>query len=759
MSQINRALGVTPQANYGISSGIERHVKAKQSNFHRVFSDSPEQPLDYNDYALGLSLLISEHQAQKKVNARQTVSEIPAFDQELSANLASQLENIIGDIKKSSKVPIDYDQDFAHRVDAWRDRFLLEQFPRSNQRDESLCHSIAAQLDFMFISLVEEINAKHFMTDVEKFFSENKKASQERDKLTRALATKYGLTKRQSKHFIDLLNPNRYSLENIMKVLKYLNKEYAVDEKKADFAKHVLTHSLTAVAKSYGCYISNSPAGVFLGAVLNGIGMRVTDSTKEKHTDFTKPLQRQLNQRIADALLLKDYENIDESRFAQIHTVLARGRNSSINLIATLTAQLAPQAISIASSVLFMGAVHPALFASSMVSLPIIFKQATNFLPEFQDLQEQNQKAREKATKEIQAIVETADEVLTSAHPEVIAGTLETKQNEEDELAIKLQELNYKMTKTLNSVFFLAQSATAGLGLGLYEFDQISKEEAISGGMVGASVVGPFINLVMSSQNFLKELQFVQEMEELLQEGKTIDINADSQKPGMSSLESHDIRIDNLQYLASNSDPILENLSLEIPQGSTLLVTGRSGVGKSTLIRCFLGLYTPSNGSISIGGLDRNSIRQFGDDSVRESISACGQSPKVLEGKTLRENLLLYTSRKVDDSEIVELLNKLDLQNFVDNLDEKIKKPSGGQKARIGIARALLRGNSKTKILVLDEPTAGLDEKTTTDFLELLKTLKETHPNLTVICITHKPSCYIKSFEQSNLDINEYNFA
>ncbi len=61
----------------------------------------------------------------------------------------------------------------------------------------------------------------------------------------------------------------------------------------------------------------------------------------------------------------------------------------------------------------------------------------------------------------------------------------------------------------------MAQSATAGLGLGLYEFDQISKEEAISGGMVGASVVGPFINLVMSSQNFLKELQFVQEMEEL----------------------------------------------------------------------------------------------------------------------------------------------------------------------------------------------------------------------------------------------------
>jgi ABC-type bacteriocin/lantibiotic exporter with double-glycine peptidase domain len=160
-----------------------------------------------------------------------------------------------------------------------------------------------------------------------------------------------------------------------------------------------------------------------------------------------------------------------------------------------------------------------------------------------------------------------------------------------------------------------------------------------------------------------------------------------------------------------------------------IAVIGNSGRGKSTLFKLLKGLYVPQDGYVLINNKDVTTMDTF---ELNKLISVIPQEPIILNDKTLRENIELFTYKPtLSDKEIKSMLHKVELSSLIKQLDSKIINLSGGQKQRLSIARALL---SKTPIILLDEPFSALDNSLR---IHLYNLIMRVSSNKTVIMITH----------------------
>lgn len=181
---------------------------------------------------------------------------------------------------------------------------------------------------------------------------------------------------------------------------------------------------------------------------------------------------------------------------------------------------------------------------------------------------------------------------------------------------------------------------------------------------------------------------------------------------------------------------VLENIELDIEAGSTLGVIGPNGGGKTTLVRLLAGLLDPARGTIRISGLSPPEARKRGN-----LIGYLPQQPTVpqrfplsvrqtaqlgLAGKTG-----LFKSYLPDDLKFAEHL--IERMNLSDDADTPIGKLSGGQLQRVLIARALA---PRPKLLILDEPTTGIDRRGQQQFIELVGELKK-ELGLTLVLVSH----------------------
>ncbi|MDK9780587.1 cysteine/glutathione ABC transporter ATP-binding protein/permease CydC [Vibrio sp. B172a] len=178
---------------------------------------------------------------------------------------------------------------------------------------------------------------------------------------------------------------------------------------------------------------------------------------------------------------------------------------------------------------------------------------------------------------------------------------------------------------------------------------------------------------------------------------------------------------------------VLKDLSLSLPLGSKTAIVGQTGSGKSTLIQLLCRYWDVNQGQVSIGGAP---LQDWSESDLRAAITVVSQRVDVLNG-TLRDNLLLAAPEATDE-QLADILTKVDLANLLDEpgldawLGDGGRQLSGGEKRRIGIARALLRD---APILLLDEPTEGLDKRTEQTVMELFK---QHFTNKTVVFITHR---------------------
>jgi phospholipid/cholesterol/gamma-HCH transport system ATP-binding protein len=186
---------------------------------------------------------------------------------------------------------------------------------------------------------------------------------------------------------------------------------------------------------------------------------------------------------------------------------------------------------------------------------------------------------------------------------------------------------------------------------------------------------------------------------------------------------------------------VLRGIDLDLYQGENLVVLGRSGSGKSVLIKLISGLLKPDRGSIEVLGQDLSKITEKELQHLRTRIGFSFQSSALYDSMTVRENLefpLVRNKRNLTRQEINEavetVLDAVDLSQTINQMPAEL---SGGQRKRIGIARTLILN---PEIMLYDEPTAGLDPITCIEINALIDEVQHRY-NTSSIIITHDLTC------------------
>jgi len=186
---------------------------------------------------------------------------------------------------------------------------------------------------------------------------------------------------------------------------------------------------------------------------------------------------------------------------------------------------------------------------------------------------------------------------------------------------------------------------------------------------------------------------------------------------------------------------ILRGVDLDLYQGENLVVLGRSGMGKSVLIKIISGLLKADNGSVEVLGHNVMNISDKELQELRLDIGFSFQNSALYDSMTVRKNLefpLVRNQRNLTRAEINQAVERvLDAVGLSQTINQMPSELSGGQRKRIGIARTLIL---RPRIMLYDEPTAGLDPITCIEINELINEVQERFKTSSII-ITHDMTC------------------
>ena len=190
------------------------------------------------------------------------------------------------------------------------------------------------------------------------------------------------------------------------------------------------------------------------------------------------------------------------------------------------------------------------------------------------------------------------------------------------------------------------------------------------------------------------------------------------------------------------TNTVLNGFNMILNEGENLVVMGKSGSGKSVMIKCVIGLETPDSGSIFVMNKEINRLEREVIDELRTEIGFLFQGSALYDSMSVRENLEFPLRRhtkkfgKIEDTTplVMEALESVGLANAINLMPNEL---SGGMKRRIALARTLIL---KPKIILYDEPTTGLDPITSKEIILLMKSIQEKY-NTSSIIITHDVDC------------------
>ncbi|MDH7604864.1 MAG: ABC transporter ATP-binding protein [Melioribacter sp.] len=186
---------------------------------------------------------------------------------------------------------------------------------------------------------------------------------------------------------------------------------------------------------------------------------------------------------------------------------------------------------------------------------------------------------------------------------------------------------------------------------------------------------------------------------------------------------------------------VLDNISFNVNRAENLVVFGRSGQGKSVLLKCIIGLMTPDEGNIFINGQNIRNLSIHELNKLRKNIGFLFQSSALYDSMTVKENLAFPLKRhfpEMTEKEIDEKVKyTLELVSLEEAIDKMPSELSGGMRKRIGLARSII---TDPQIMLYDEPTTGLDPITTKEISDLILTLQK-KLNMTSIVVTHDLIC------------------
>ena len=200
------------------------------------------------------------------------------------------------------------------------------------------------------------------------------------------------------------------------------------------------------------------------------------------------------------------------------------------------------------------------------------------------------------------------------------------------------------------------------------------------------------------------------------------------------------IKIHNLK-IKFGSLEVLKGISLELFEGENLVVLGKSGTGKSVLIKCIVRLLDANEGTINVQGQVVNNLKPKELNNIREKIGFLFQSGALYDSMTVRENLAFPLKRikkeltaEQIESKIKETLKNVGLPDVIDKMPSEL---SGGMRKRISLARTVIIDPS---IMLYDEPTTGLDPVTSDEISLLINEIQKKYKTSSII-ITHDIEC------------------
>ena len=365
-----------------------------------------------------------------------------------------------------------------------------------------------------------------------------------------------------------------------------------------------------------------------------------------------------------------------------------------------------------------------------------------------------------KIGKKIRAVsYATQDETgfFTNVLGESIKGIRLIKAYCRQQFAIK------KASETINKIkgFFIKSTKVSSRISPIMEFiGSLAVAVAIWGGGIliinEDMTTGQFMSFLVSLLLAYKPVKSLGNLNMTLQEGLSgaqrifnlLDIkksNIELNKNNRNlSIDSGEIKIENISFSYPNQKKLFKNFSLTIPSGKKVAIVGSTGSGKSTLINLILRFFDPQEGKILIDGQD---IKNQNIDSLRNNISLVSQETNLFNDSI--KNNIQFGNLSSNFDEIKKAAISAGAENFIQNLNNKYEtivgengiKLSGGQKQRIAIARALIKNSP---ILLLDEATSSLDNITE---LEVQKAINNLMINKTSLIVAHR----LTTIENSDL--------
>lgn len=247
--------------------------------------------------------------------------------------------------------------------------------------------------------------------------------------------------------------------------------------------------------------------------------------------------------------------------------------------------------------------------------------------------------------------------------------------------------------------------------------------------IIVTEVVSGWLSMVMENLSYIRmDMASVERVETILKEP------TEKVSYQHSTLEIKDkaIEFDGVDF--SFDRVILDNFNLEVKQGEHIAIIGKSGIGKSTLLKLILGLIECQKGHIKVFGTEVNKDHLF---EVRECISYVAQNGNLFP-VSIRENIIL--DKQINDKEVIQICERLNIWNTICKLPKGLDTLvldgginfSGGERQRILIARAILQDKP---IVLLDEPVSALDDGNADNIQDIIKTVLK---DKTVFMITHR---------------------
>jgi phospholipid/cholesterol/gamma-HCH transport system ATP-binding protein len=185
---------------------------------------------------------------------------------------------------------------------------------------------------------------------------------------------------------------------------------------------------------------------------------------------------------------------------------------------------------------------------------------------------------------------------------------------------------------------------------------------------------------------------------------------------------------------------VLDGVSLHVENGQNMVVFGRSGTGKSVLLKCLIRLMEPDSGEIYVEGHDVRNLDHKSLNELRKDMGFLFQSAALYDSMSVRENLEfpLIRNFEFDQTEINERVNSvLEAVSLEEAIDKMPSELSGGMRKRIGLARSII---TNPKLMLYDEPTTGLDPITSKEISSLILELQNKY-KMTSIVVTHDLLC------------------